>query len=866
MPCSSRIAPLLVILIVCTSIVQAVYLSWVTRCCLKGQRKAKKENHPSSCNSDDLDRRRFRAAIDRIICRHAERICCVKEIQKMSCESGKYEASQGQPCDSFKPFVGGDDFRECCDCCALGIKAKENEDVACSIPVFQGFASKNSSFPCLKAFKDCCSGSVARPPITLPSRNPKCSDNFCQQECRDIPNQGAKCFCRKGYYLLADRVSCRDMDECQLSNGSVCDPVQACVNSPGSYRCVNQTQAACRIGEENLRGRCVDIDECVRGLHRCGRQQQCVNNDGSYRCTCNSGYEASGSSCYDKDECRTQESRCPQHSLCINTNGSYRCECDRGRTLQNNKCEDVDECSTGQHSCIRGSKCENTNGSYKCKSIKVCPPGQELSADGHCRSKMLDICASIQCGDGFSCDSSSPGRPCRDIDECKESPPKCKSSETCLNFLGTYECRDPCKDVDCGSGLTCRPLGGSYSCVDIDECRLSPRNCSGDNEICVNRYGGYSCRCRDRFQRNSETKKCERINLCTGVTCPSGYKCIIIDDNNFQCKDINECELSPPKCRKDQRCVNYPGGHYCTCQDGYRLNRRSNRCEDIDECTEKRSGCQQICENTAGSFVCKCNRGFRMERNQRTCSDIDECLQGRSGCSQVCQNTIGSFVCRCKRGFVLNSDGRSCVDRNECDSVRCAYRCINYKGGFRCVCPRGYNTTNFYCSDFDECEAGQKCEQDEFCFNTYGSHRCMPKLRCPSDYQQMSATRCDRNCAVGDISCYNKKVMRYSLWTFRLRSNQAPSRIFSYRIVTYRYKTAPMIKYYFHRGNAEGNFEIITQEESNGVFAYIRSKRKIKGPKIIYLEFFGDVTHAESNDLASRFVNRMYVFVSRHEF
>ena len=43
-------------------------------------------------------------------------------------------------------------------------------------------------------------------------------------------------------------------------------------------------------------------------------------------------------------------------------------------------------------------------------------------------------------------------------------------------------------------------------------------------------------------------------------------------------------------------------------------------------------------------------------------------------------------------------------------------------------------------SDFDECEAGQKCEQDEFCFNTYGSHRCMPKLRCPSDYQQMSAT------------------------------------------------------------------------------------------------------------------------------
>ena len=45
---------------------------------------------------------------------------------------------------------------------------------------------------------------------------------------------------------------------------------------------------------------------------------------------------------------------------------------------------------------------------------------------------------------------------------------------------------------------------------DIDECRLTPRNCTGDNEICVNKYGGFNCRCRDRFRRNPETKKCER--------------------------------------------------------------------------------------------------------------------------------------------------------------------------------------------------------------------------------------------------------------------------------------------------------------------------------------------------------------------
>lgn len=40
---------------------------------------------------------------------------------------------------------------------------------------------------------------------------------------------------------------------------------------------------------------------------------------------------------------------------------------------------------------------------------------------------------------------------------------------------------------------------------------------------------------------------------------------------------------------------------------------------DIDECSERRSGCNQICENTAGSFVCKCRSGFKMLQNQRTC-------------------------------------------------------------------------------------------------------------------------------------------------------------------------------------------------------------------------------------------------------
>lgn len=41
-------------------------------------------------------------------------------------------------------------------------------------------------------------------------------------------------------------------------------------------------------------------------------------------------------------------------------------------------------------------------------------------------------------------------------------------------------------------------------------------------------------------------------------------------------------------------------------------------------------------------------------------TDIDECLEKRSGCEQLCQNTLGSFSCSCLPGFVLNADKTTC--------------------------------------------------------------------------------------------------------------------------------------------------------------------------------------------------------------
>ena len=42
------------------------------------------------------------------------------------------------------------------------------------------------------------------------------------------------------------------------------------------------------------------------------------------------------------------------------------------------------------------------------------------------------------------------------------------------------------------------------------------------------------------------------------------------------------------------------------------------------------------------------------------CADIDECTEKSSGCAQKCANSPGSFQCSCSGGYTINSDGITC--------------------------------------------------------------------------------------------------------------------------------------------------------------------------------------------------------------
>lgn len=88
---------------------------------------------------------------------------------------------------------------------------------------------------------------------------------------------------------------CADVDECQNEgglDGHHCHSNTKCVNTIGGYEC------QCLPGHRRLdRFNCVEIDECLSGLHECDTHATCINTQGSYHCQCHPGYSGDGYNC-----------------------------------------------------------------------------------------------------------------------------------------------------------------------------------------------------------------------------------------------------------------------------------------------------------------------------------------------------------------------------------------------------------------------------------------------------------------------------------------------------------------------------------------------------------------------------------------
>lgn len=88
-----------------------------------------------------------------------------------------------------------------------------------------------------------------------------------------------------------------------------------------------------------------DVDECAHqggtdGNHCVAKNTKCVNTVGSYVCECLPGYRrVSQYNCVEVDECMTGLHTCHEHAECRNTRGSYQCSCKKGYTGNGTHCK-----------------------------------------------------------------------------------------------------------------------------------------------------------------------------------------------------------------------------------------------------------------------------------------------------------------------------------------------------------------------------------------------------------------------------------------------------------------------------------------------------------------------------------------------